>query len=132
VLYLDSSAILKLVFREAESDALRAFIEFDLDLVTSRLGWTEVRRQARRSDPNSTDSALVVLRRFDLVPVDVSILDSASFLTPPTLRTLDAIHVATALSIRDDLEGLVTYDRRTIEAATLNGLSVESPGMATA
>ena len=73
-------------------------------------------------------SARLVLLRVSILPTTPRILEIAATLDPPTLRSLDAIHVASALSIRDDLEGLITYDSRMREAAEAQGLTVVSPG----
>jgi predicted nucleic acid-binding protein len=67
------------------------------------------------------------LRRVDLVAVDDRILDAAGTLDPRVLRTLDAIHVATAIALGDDLDAIVTYDARMVEAASLMGLSTTTP-----
>ena len=67
------------------------------------------------------------LRRVDLVAIDDRILDAAGILEPRVLRTLDAIHLATALALGDDLESIVTYDDRMIEAARLIGLPTSTP-----
>lgn len=68
-----------------------------------------------------------ILRQFSLTPISGRILEVAAALKPEHLRTLDAIHVATALDF-GDLEGVVTYDRRMAEAARANGLTVLAPG----
>jgi predicted nucleic acid-binding protein len=67
------------------------------------------------------------LRRVDLVAVDDRILDAAGTLDPRVLRTVDAIHVATAIALGDDLDAIVTYDPRMVEAASLMGLSTTTP-----
>ena len=68
------------------------------------------------------------LRRVDLIGIDDRILDAAGILEPRILRTLDAIHLATALTLGDDLDAIVTYDDRMTEAARLLGLSTVRPG----
>jgi predicted nucleic acid-binding protein len=67
------------------------------------------------------------LRRVDLVAVDDRILDAAGTLDPRVIRTVDAIHVATAIALGDDLDAIVTYDARMVEAASLMGLSTTTP-----
>jgi len=67
------------------------------------------------------------LRRVDLVGIDDRILDAAGTLEPRVLRTLDAIHIATALALGDDLEAIVSYDERMVESARLLGLVTASP-----
>jgi hypothetical protein len=69
-----------------------------------------------------------MLSRVGLLPISGNVAARAATLDPPTLRSPDAIHVASALSIRDDLEGLITYDIRMREAAEAHGLTVVSPG----
>ncbi len=127
MLYLDASAIVKLVRREPETSALIEEVQGDPDLVSSALAWTEVVRATRRAR-TSVDRARSVLEGIGMVPVDDGILRGASELTPTSLRTLDAIHVATALSLRDDLAAVVAYDERLIAAARRHGLLARSPG----
>ena len=127
MLYLDASAIVKLVRNEPESVALVHEVRSDPERVSSALAWTEVVRAARRSRTR-VDRATVVLEGIGLVPVDDGILRAAGGLAPTTLRTLDAIHLATALSIGEDLTALVAYDDRLISAARRHGLTVRSPG----
>jgi predicted nucleic acid-binding protein len=67
------------------------------------------------------------LRRVDLIGIDDRILDAAGILEPQVLRTLDAIHLATAAAVGDDLDAIVTYDERMIEAARLLGLATATP-----
>ena len=69
-----------------------------------------------------------VLEGVALVPIDDGILRGAADLAPVGLRTLDAIHVATALSLKEDVASLVTYDGRLAEAATTAGIHVVAPG----
>ncbi|CAN5786079.1 type II toxin-antitoxin system VapC family toxin [soil metagenome] len=114
VIYLDSSAIVKLIIAEVGSDALRAWLEDRPRRAASAIARTEVLSAVRPEGP----AAIAAAR---------SILDAAALLRPPTLRTLDAIHLATALSIGEDLASLVTYDQRMIEGATALGLPTASP-----
>lgn len=128
VAYLDSSAILKLVLAEAESDALRAWTD-DRETVTScALARTEVLRAVRRFDADVHARARSVLDGLDLLSIDDEILDSAATLDPDVLRSLDAIHLAAARSLGDDLSAIVTYDDRMLEGARLLGLPTERPG----
>ena len=127
MLYLDSSAIVKLVRREPESPALVEEVLGDPERASSALAWTEVIRAARRSRTN-VDRASAVLEGIGLIPVDDGILRGAAELAPASLRSLDAIHLATAISLGDDLTAVVAYDDRLIAAARRNGLSVRSPG----
>lgn len=129
MIYLDSSAIVKLVLPEPESAALRDFLASDEDHVSSSLARVEVLRTVRRVD-DSEDRRLdaeQVLARVSLLDMGDSLLASAAALGPPNLRSLDAIHLAAALSM-DGLDVLVTYDRRLRDAATDAGLPTVSPG----
>jgi len=128
MLYLDPSAIVKLVSREPETLDLVREVREDPALVSSALAWTEVIRAIRRAGGSQT-RAERVLSGIGLVPIDDGIIRSAAALTPVTLRTLDAIHIATALSIRADVSQLVTYDDRLASAAAAAGIDVISPGV---
>ena len=81
----------------------------------------------RHLGPDALASVREALRRVDLVAIDDRILDAAGTLEPRVLRTLDAIHLATAMAIGDDLDAIVTYDDRMVEAAGLLGLLVSAP-----
>ena len=96
-------------------------------MVSSALAWTEVIRAVRRAR-GRVARARDVLEGIALVPIDDGILRGAADLAPVALRTLDAIHVATALSLRGDLASLVTYDDRLAAAATAAGIRVVAPG----
>ena len=131
LVYLDSSAIVKLVQREDESRELLAFLAGTSERITSVVATIEVLRAARR-----TTSSTRALRRADqvlaglgLVELDGSIRARAAEIEPKTLRTLDAIHVATALELSDDVTGFLTYDERQADAARRAGLTVSSPGI---
>ena len=127
-LYLDSSAFVKLVVEEAESVMLRAFLAGrGSRRVASALLRTESLRAVRHLGPDALATVREGLRRVDLIGVDDRILDAAGILEPQVLRTLDAIHLATALAIGDDLEAIVTYDERMIDAARLMGLPTATP-----
>jgi len=127
VIYLDSSAIVKLIIAEVGSDALRAWLEDRPRRAASAIARTEVLSAVRPEGPAAIAAARSILYAVDLVAIDDSILDAAALLRPPTLRTLDAIPLATALSIGEDLASLVTYDQRMIEGATALGLPTASP-----
>ncbi len=128
MIYLDSSALVKLVLPEPESHALRDFLANDEDHVSSGLAQLEVQRTVRRVDDTEDrrQDAMRVLARVSLMEIDGPILAQAASLDPPGLRSLDAIHLATALSL-DGLGALVTYDRRLADAAREAGLAVASP-----
>lgn len=127
MLYLDSSAIVKLVAREPETPALVEAVRADPAVVSSALAWTEVVRAVRRAR-GRVARAQQVLDGIALVPIDEGTLRAAGDLAPAGLRTLDAIHLATALSLGEDVTGLVTYDERLAEAAAAVGIDVIAPG----
>lgn len=126
--YLDSSAFVKLVVEEEESAALRRHLaEQGARFVSSALLRTEAMRAVRHAEPEMVASMRVALRRVDLVGLDDRILDAAAGLDPDVLRTLDAIHLATAMALGDDLTAIVSYDERMLQAARFLGLPTESP-----
>lgn len=127
-LYLDSSAFVKLVVEETETAAVRSFLaSSDARRVSSSLLRAESLRAVRHMGPDALATVREGLRRVDLIGIDDRILDAAGTLEPLVLRTLDAIHLATALAVGDDLEGIVTYDERMIDAARLLGLPTATP-----
>lgn len=127
--YLDSSALAKLVAVEAESTAMRDWLAAaDRDAVSSDLARTELLRATRRLDETAATTARAVLDAIALIPLTATTFDAAGLLSPPDLRPLDAIHLAAALALGDDLDGFVTYDTRLAHAAAGNGLVVLSPG----
>ena len=127
-LYLDSSAVVKLVVEEMESAALRAYLANQgARRVSSALLRAETLRAVRHLGPDALATAREALRRVDLIGIDDRILDAAGTLEPQVLRTLDAIHLATAIAVGDDLEAIVTYDERMLDAASLLGLRTATP-----
>jgi predicted nucleic acid-binding protein len=129
LLYLDSSAIMKLIVREPESVALIQFLKDWPERVSSVLARVEVIRAIRRTNSNKSKlrRASEVLKGINLVFMDESILANAAMLTPAALRSLHAIHLASALSISADLAALVTYDDRMAVAADTCNIKVWSP-----
>ena len=129
LVYLDSSALVKLVVTEPESAALIELLRARPDRVSSAVVLTEVPRALRRAGFGSRERrrARDLLARVALVDTDRRILAAAAALDPPTLGTLDAIHLATALAVREDLAALVTYDRRLRAAAEGVQLDVLAP-----
>jgi predicted nucleic acid-binding protein len=126
--YLDASAIVKLVAPEAETEPLLAFLGERPSQATSVVGLVEVRRAAARRAGVSSERVDAVLTRVTAIALDRGVVDLAGAIGTPTLRTLDAIHLASAAVLADDLEALVTYDRRLAEAAAAAGLPTASPG----
>lgn len=129
LVYLDSSALVKLVVTEPESTALMELLRARPDRVSSAVALTEVPRALRRAGFGTRERrrARELLARVALVDTDRRILAAAAALDPPTLRTLDAIHLATALAVREDLAALITYDRRLRAAAERAHLDVLAP-----
>ena len=127
--YIDSSALLKLVVREPETSALEADLANRDGLVASRLAVLECRRAARRASHarllQRVDEMLDAIYLLDLTP---AILDDAATAGSPLLRSLDAIHLVTALSVGDDALEVITYDARLADAARASGLTVVQPG----
>ena len=127
-LYLDSSAFVKLVVEERETPAVRTFLaDRPARRVSSALLRAESLRAVRHLGPDALAMVREGLRRVDLIGIDDRILDAAGTLEPLVLRTLDAVHLATAMAVGDDLETIVTYDERMIEAARLVGLPTATP-----
>ena len=127
-LYLDTSALAKLVVAESETAALRSWLaEQDRTLVSCDLARTELTRAVRRVAPERMVDAYAVLDALTLLTVPVSVFASAGRLDPLELRSLDAVHLAAALELGDDLEALVAYDERLQQAARLNGIDVVAP-----
>lgn len=107
---------------------MRAFLRSERTRrVSSALLRTEAVRAVRLRGPDALSATRQALRTVDLIALADAILDSAAALDPRVLRTLDAIHLATALSLGDDLDAIVTYDARMIEGARLLGLPAVSP-----
>ena len=129
LLYLDSSAIVKLVAPEPESAALLELVKTGGPAVSSSLATVEVQRAVKRleSSPAWQQKAAEILSRIALIKVDDGILQQAAHLQPAKLGSLDAIHLATAFSVQQHLEAFVVYDVRLAEAATRLGLEVASP-----
>lgn len=128
VCFLDSSAITKLVVQENESDALTARLA-GCDLVGSALVLPEVSRAVRRLLGHDQDELLSqVLDLVQLVAISRRILVEAADLRLPSLRTLDAIHLASALSLGSRLDAFIAYDDRLLAAAAQTDLNVEKPG----
>lgn len=128
--YLDSSALLKLVLAEPESPALARALSQWPDRVSSVLLPIECRRIVLRAgNPPGLRARLEEeLSRLTLIRLDESVRNLAGTIGPPELRSLDAIHLATALSLGDLPEALVTYDKRLAAAARTLGLNVITPG----
>lgn len=126
--YIDTSALTKLVVVEAETDALRAwFASREREPVSSDLARTELLRTVRRAAPDRLLQARDVLEALTLLELTTEIFEQAGRLDPAILRTLDAVHLAAALDLGDDLDGVVTYDDRLAAAAIQHGVRVVAP-----
>lgn len=129
--YFDTSALAKLVMVEDETQALRHWIgdRDDVPSVTCDLTRTELMRAARPIDPDLLVRVREVLDGLTIVEVPTALFSAAGRLEPATMRSLDAIHLAAALDLGDDLDVLVTYDERLAAAARSHGLDVAHPGL---
>lgn len=133
VLYVDTSALVKLVVREAESDALEEELGHWSDLATSTITSIEFSRAVARARAESIavvadeDTVLGMLAAVAEIPLNEDVRATAASLTPVELRTLDAIHLASARALGDDLGAVVTYDSRMQAAVLDSGLSLIAP-----
>lgn len=125
--YVDSSAIVKLAVAEPESAALRRHLSRRQPLVSSALARTEVARALMPSGPEAVARGELVLRRIQLLRVNDRVLGDAGQLTPVELRSLDAIHLASARRLGSSVKQIVTYDERMADAAMAGGWTVSSP-----
>lgn len=125
--YLDASAIVKLAVREAESNELLRYLRRRRPLVSSALARTEVLRALLPSGETAVRRGRDALSRLDLVRINDRILGAAGVLLPVDVRSLDAIHLATAQQLGGDLGPFVTYDERMAAAASGLGFRVTSP-----
>lgn len=127
-LYLDTSALVKLIASEPETPHLRSYLaeRSEVHRAASALVRTELRRAVLRAAPEHLEAVSRVLAGLALVPLDDALLDLAGTLVPVGLRSLDALHVASALRLAP-LTAVVTYDTRMQEAARSAGLRVVAP-----
>ena len=127
MVYLDSSALVKLVVAEPETTALRRYLTAEPDRASCALARVEVARAVRDHGPAALSRARRVLQRIHLVALDDELLDAAATLDPRILRSLDALHLAAAQLFGDELTAVVTYDRRMADAAVLLELTAVAP-----
>jgi predicted nucleic acid-binding protein len=125
--YLDASALVKLAVREPESAALRHYLRRRRPLITSALARTEVTRALLPLGPEAVRRGHDVLARVDQVRINDRVLDAAGAMLPVELRSLDAVHLATAQQLGADLARVITYDQRMTVAARQLGLTVARP-----
>lgn len=127
--YLDSSALVKLMVREDETSALEADLAARDGLVTSALALVECRRAAERAGNRRVLQRFAdVLDAVYLLDLTTPVLEGAARLRPRTIRSLDAIHIATAISVGEAELDVITYDDRMADAVRANGLRVAQPG----
>lgn len=129
MIYLDSAAVVKLVHAEPESPALRAWLN-----ERAETGWTssvlveiESFRALARHAPEAVTRLHPVLDQIELIDMSPRVRVLAQTVRPVTIRSLDAIHLGTALALRPDLTSFVTYDKCLLESATAAGLPADSP-----
>jgi hypothetical protein len=127
LLYLDSSALVKLVVPEPESRALREALRSWPERISSVVAEIEVERVGRRLGGGAIRRARSVLARIAFLELDEEVRGRAAGLGPTELGTLDAIHLATALTLGDDLGGLCAYDTRLVDATNAAGVDVVAP-----
>jgi len=129
MIYLDSAAVVKLAHAEPESAALRGWLDERAETPWSSSVLTEIEsfRALARYAPQAASRLPAVLDQIDLIDLDQRIRMLARMVTPPTVRSLDAIHLGTALRSRPALTSFVTYDQRLLDAAQAAGLPIDSP-----
>lgn len=127
MIYADTSALVKLVAPESESAAMKAFATSSGTIFTSVIGATELRRAIRRNYPERLVAAEGLLSRVNLIEASKSVLLLAEVIEPATLRTLDAIHLASALSVIEEIDGFAAYDVQLSRAARAVGLTAIAP-----
>ncbi len=135
MIYLDSAAVVKLVRQESHSVDLVAWLDGhrDVPLVSSALVEVEVPRALRRSAPQALVGVPAAVGRLFRLEIDATIRATAAAFAEPTLRSLDAIHLATAQVLANEagatLTAFVTYDQRLLASARAAGLPIASPGV---
>lgn len=130
MIYLDSSALLKLLHEEDESAALDDWLSARVGtpVVSSELARVEVIRACRRVNPEMLPEARSLLAALDLLPLTRDVVEEAAVVGEASLRSLDALHLASALAIRANLSAFIAYDRRLVEAASAARLDPLQPG----
>lgn len=131
MIYLDSAAVVKLVHAELESAALRSWLDqrAEVQWISSVLTEIESFRALARYTPEAASRLPAVLDQIDLIDLDQRVRMLAQTVTPATVRSLDAIHLGTALRSRASLTSFVTYDKRLLDAAQAVGLRIDSPAL---
>jgi uncharacterized protein len=129
VIYVDTSALLKLVWNEEHSEAMHAFLQEKRDerAVSSVILRVETRRSVRQAAPDLVPRADLLLTRVGTIGLNSAVVESASRLPDPGLRSLDAIHLATALILGPEVSAFVCYDKRLLTAADAHRLPAIAP-----
>jgi predicted nucleic acid-binding protein len=127
LIYVDTSAMAKFVLEEDESVAFREFVRDKSGLTTSALTKTEFSRAVGRAAPSRLSEAHRRMTSVIFIAMSDEVLAAAAIVRPLSLRTLDAIQLASALLIRSEIESFVAYDLRLLEAAEALGLPTASP-----
>lgn len=126
--YLDTSAAVKLLIVEKGSTALRRWLEsHEEEIFSSDLLRTELLRVTRRAAPELMVQARTILDTLIMVTLSTTVFERAVMIEPGILRSLDALHLAAALELGDDLQGLITYDQRLADSAKTLGIDVVTP-----
>jgi uncharacterized protein len=130
VIYLDSSALIKLARTEPESAALASWLaeRASQPLVSSALHRAELPRAVWQAEPGALPRGYKVIKRIAKVALSAAILDNSATLPPQSLTPGQAIHLASALAVKRDLTAFVSYDDHLLAAARHAGLPVASPG----
>ncbi len=128
--YADASALVKLVLSEPESEPLLEYLQAHGTALTSRIATVEVARAVERvveMTPAHTAVLAAIWETATVIELDARLATEAVRIGPRTLRSLDAIHLASALSVGDELEAMITYDARLADAARARGMTVVAP-----
>ena len=130
MIYLDSSALVKLALAEPESGALAQWLadRAEEPLVSSTLHRAEVPRAVWLAEPGALPRSYRVIRRIGKVALTPEVLEISTTIPPRSLSTMHAIHLASAIALKRDLTAFVAYDKRLLAAAKDAGLPVASPG----
>ena len=130
MIYLDSSALVKLALTEPDSAALARWLaeRADQPLVSSALYRAEVPRAVWRTEPGALPRSYKLIKRIARIALSADVLDNSATLPPQELSPAQAIHLASALAVKRDLTAFVAYDEHLIAAAKEAGLPVTSPG----
>ena len=133
MIYMDTSALVKLIVQEAESENLRRWLADaqEHDHVTSAVGRVELMRTALRSGDGEivANAERILGEDLDILAVTDEVIEMAETIGPESLRSLDAIHLASAVQLGDALTAVVAYDNRLIEGCRNLDYPVESPGV---